>query len=851
MQSSSGNGFRKALQYLSMGLTQQFRFAPRLLWREWKGGELTVLMLALLIAIASHTAIGHFTDRISRAMAISANNIIGGDLVLSSSRQIKPLVREQAETLGLEVAEVQRFITVVNAGEDILLVAVKSVSDAYPLKGTLRITDELFGPERAVTEGPPSGEIWVESRVLHALHLELGDAIQLGEKQFRVSRVLTYEPDRGNSFYSFNPRVMISERDLADTGILQPGSRVWYRQMYAGQSDSVSAMQQWLEQNQEPGQRIRTLDDDRPAVSNALKKAQQYMGLASLVALLLAAVAIANSGRHYSERHYDTSALLRCLGCKQNDILRIYLIQLCVLALVGGLLGNILGWLAQAGLFAFVSDLLPKNIPAASWKPVLSGTVLSFIVLLGFTLPSVLRLKSVSPQRVLRHDLAPLPLSARFVYGTSLILIVLMMWFYTRNLTLTLSIIAGSGIVMIIAALGISGLFRMIVSWLPRFPINLRAGIRNFLRRRREAVAQTMAFGLTIMAMLVVVLLRTELVTTWQSTIPEDAPNHFVLNIQSSETDDYMSFAQQEKIKVDRLYPVIRGRLTRVNGNAMVEHVSKEERTNESLSRELNLTWSESVPADNEIVEGGWWPAITSGETSVSVEHELAKKLSIKIGDTLTFFTGDRNWEATVTSLRTVKWDNFNPNFYMIFNPGSLDKLPVTWINSFFLEPERKKVLVGLLKQFPSLTLLEMDAILNQVKSIITQVMLAVESILLFVLVAGFIVTLSAIQSTMNDRLREGALVRTLGASKYLLRINQWSEFAGMGFIAGIIGVAGAEIIVAILYHRVFELIYTPTWWAWILVPIASALLIGLAGIYSSRRILNEPPINALRDLRV
>jgi putative ABC transport system permease protein len=834
-----------------MELTQQFRFAPRLLWREWKGGELTVLMLALLIAIASHTAIGHFTDRISRAMAFNANNIIGGDLVLSSSRQIKPAVGERAESLGLEVAEVQRFITVLNVGEDILLVAVKSVSDAYPLKGTLRVTDELFGPERSVTKGPPSGEIWVESRVLHALQLELEDTIQLGEKQFRVSRILTYEPDRGNSFYSFNPRVMISERDLADTGIVQPGSRVWYRQMYAGQSDSVASMQQWLEQNQEPGQRIRTLDDDRPAVSNALKKAQQYMGLASLVALLLAAVAIANSGRHYSERHYDTSALLRCLGCKQNDILWIYLIQLCVLALVGGLLGNILGWLAQAGLFAFVSDLLPKNVPAASWKPVLSGTVLSFIVLLGFTLPSVLRLKSVSPQRVLRHDLAPLPLSARFVYGTSLILIVLMMWFYTRNLTLTLSIIAGSGIVMLIAALVISGLFRVIVFWLPRFPVKLRVGIRNFLRRRREAIAQTMAFGLTIMAMLVVVLLRTELVTTWQSTIPEDAPNHFALNIQSSETEDYVSFTQQKKIKADRLYPVIRGRLTRVNGNAMVEHVSKEERSNESLNRELNLTWSESVPADNEIVDGGWWPASTSGQTSVSVEHELAKKLSIKIGDTLTFFTGDRDWEATVTSLRTVKWDNFNPNFYMIFNPGSLDKLPVTWINSFFLEPERKKVLVGLLKQFPSLTLLEMDAILNQVKSIITQVMLAVESILLFVLVAGFIVTLSAIQSTMNDRLREGALVRTLGASKYLLRINQWSEFAGMGFIAGIIGVAGAEIIVAVLYHRVFELTYSPTWWAWILVPSASALLIGLAGIYSSRRILNEPPINALRDLRV
>ena len=834
-----------------MVFRQQLRFAPRLLWREWKGGELTVLLLALLIAIASHTAIGHFTDRISRAMEINANNIIGGDLVLSSSRQIRSEVSDQARQLGLETAEVQRFITVINVGEEILLVAVKSVDDNYPLKGSMRITDELFGPERSVKEGPRAGNIWVESRVLHALGITLGGELQLGESWFRVSKILTYEPDRGNNFYSFNPRVMINQNDLANTGIVQPGSRVWYRQMYAGDAESIESMRQWLEQNEEPGHRIRTLDDERPAVSNALDKAQQYMGLASLVALLLAAVAIANSGRHYSERHYDTSALLRCLGCKQNDILGIYLIQLCVLALIGGILGNVLGWIAQAGLFALISDLLPKNIPAPGWEPVISGSILSFVVLLGFTLPSVLRLKAVSPQRVLRQDLTPMPFSARVVYGTSLLLIVLMMWFYTANITLTLSIIAGSVIVMGVAALGISGVFRIIGAWLPRIPVSIRAGIRNFLRRRREAIAQTMAFGLTIMAMLVIVLLRTELVTTWQSTIPEDAPNHFVLNIQSSETEDYSAFTQSNQIKADRLFPIVRGRLTRVNELPVIEHVSKEERQNESLSRELNLTWSENVPLDNEIIEGSWWPESGSEQTLVSVEQELAEKLSINVGDTLTFFTGDRNWEAIVQSTRTVKWDNFNPNFYMIFNPGSLNKLPKTWINSFYLEPERKKLLVGLLKKFPSLTLLEMDAILNQVKTIITQVMLAVESILLFVLVAGFVVTLSAIQSTMNDRLREGALVRTLGASKSMLRINQWSEFAGMGLIAGLIAVAGAEIIVAVLYHRVFELIYTPTLWAWLLIPAASALLIGFAGIYSSRRILNEPPITCLRDLRV
>ncbi|MBX2867417.1 MAG: FtsX-like permease family protein [Acidiferrobacterales bacterium] len=835
-----------------MTLAQQLRFAPRLMWREWKSGEFTVLLLALIVAIASHTAIGHFSDRISRAMVTNANNLIGGDLVFSSSRPISAEVRQQAEQLGLKSAETQRFMTVASAGDEIVLVSVKSVSAEYPLKGAVRITDELFGPEKSVTSGPSRGNIWLEARVLQTLQLELGDKIQIGDSTFTANRILTYEPDRGNNFYSFNPRVMIAKEDLAATNIVQPGSRVWYRQMFAGNSDAVESLSEWLENHAEPGQRIRNLDEDRPAVSEALSKAKQYMGLASLLALLLAAVAIANSGRHYSERHYDTSALLRCLGAQQNDILRIYLIQLCLLAFIGGILGNLAGWAAQGGLFMLISDLLPENLPSATLTPAASGMALSFIVLLGFTLPSVLRLKSVSPLRVLRHDLSPYPLSALLVYGGAAVMVMMLMWFYTGNITLTLSILIGSAIVIIIAMIGIRLLFAAISWLLPSFPLRLRAGIRNFLRRRREAVSQTMAFGLTIMAMLVVVFLRTELVTTWQGTIPDDAPNHFVLNIQKDETADYEEFIQSKNIRADQLYPVIRGRLTRVNDKPMVEHVSKEERRHESLSRELNLTWSPTLPPDNKLLEGEWWDGeATSGQiTKVSVEQQLAERLAIGVGDRLTFFTGDRDWEAVVSSIRSVKWDNFNPNFYMVFQPGALDDLPTTWINSFYLEPTRKKQLVDMLKQFPSITLLEMDAILNQVKTIITQVTLAIESILLFVLAAGFVVTLSAIQSSMNDRLREGALVRTLGADRKLLKINQWSEFAGMGFLSGLIGVAGAEIIVAQLYQRIFELSYVPTWWAWLFVPLFSALLVGLAGVISSRKILLQPPMQSLRTLR-
>ncbi len=831
-----------------MKISWLLTFSPRLLLREWRSGELTILLLALVVAIGSHTAIGHFSDRISRAMSFNAQHAIGGDLVLSGNRPFGAEIRAEAARLNLEIASTQSFFTVANNGENILLVAVKSVDDNYPLKGRLQVTRELYGAEEAVDSGPATGEAWVEARVLHALGIAPGEAVNIGESVFTVTRVVTYEPDRGNNFYSFNPRVMINRKDLQDTGVIQPGSRIGYREMFAGDSDRVSRFRAWLEPRLKPGQRIRNLAEDRPALNEALDKAKQYTGLTSLVALLLAAVAVANSGRRYSERHYDTSALLRCLGCSQNDILGVYTLQLLLLALAGGVLGNLVGWLIQAGLIAALAGLLPENVPGAGVMPVLSGLLLGFVTLLGFTLPSVLRLRAVPPQRVLRQDLSPLPLSAKLVYGATLSLIVSIMWVYTGNIVLTLGIAAGSAVVAAIAIAGIGGIFHLLGRSLFLIPADLRAGVRNFLRRRRETVVQTMVFGLTIMSMLVVLMLRTELVATWQETLPENAPNHFVLNIQSHETGSWVDFTNRQAIAADRLYPVVRGRMIRINGVAVQDHVSKEEREDDGIRRELNLTWSKELPTDNTLTAGRWWQPDDRGHIRVSVEDELAARLNIALGDELMFFTGERNWTAEVVSLRSVKWDNFKPNFYMIFNPGALDALPTSWVGSFHLESERKKLLVDMVRSFPSITLLEVDAILRQVKSIITQVILVVESILVFVLAAGFAGTLSAIQASMNERLQEGALVRTLGGSRRLLRINQWSEFASMGFLAGLIGVLGAELVTALLCWHVFEIEYTPAGWAWALVPAASAALIGLAGIWSSRRILAHPPATILRD---
>ena len=830
-----------------MKFRQQFRFALRQLGREWKAGELYVLLLALVIAIGSHTAIGHFTTRISSAMAANANDVIGGDLTLVGSRPADTAMLERAEQLGLRVARAVQFSSVISTNDEILLVGVKAVDDGYPLKGSLKIATELYGQTQSVTTGPMAGEAWVESRVLRALQLQPGDYIELGKTRLAASRILAFEPDRGRNFYSFTPRVLINAQDLEKTGILQPASRVWYRYMFAGATQSVAEYRAWAEAHRLPGQHIHGLGDERPGVAEALDKAQQYMGLAGLVALLLAAVAIAGGGRHYSERHYDTSALLRCMGCRQLDIVVIYLIQLLLLALVGGLLGNGVGWLAQAGLLTAISALLPENIAPPQWSTFYSGLVLAFVVLIGFTLPSVLRLKSVPPQRVLRNDRVPLPVSAWLVYGGAVVLVAAMMWVYTGNLVLTLGMIGGTLAVLAVATLLINALFRLLNALLPGMPVKIRAGMRNLVRRRHQATVQTMAFGLTIMAMLVVVFIRTELIDDWSNALPEDAPNHFVLNIQKSESIAYTQYLKAHEIDGGELYPVVRGRLTRLNGEPMVDHVSKEDEHDESLQRDLNLTWSATLPPDNEIIDGRWWSE-DADEPLASVESELAQRLNINLGDRLTLFTGEQEWQARVGSIRRVQWDNFKPNFYLIFNPGTLDHLPATWINSFHLDGPDKGKLVGLVKRFPSITLLEVDIILNQVKGIIRQVTLAIEAILGFVLAAGVVVTLAAIKSSMRERMREGALLRTLGAERALLRQSQWSEFAGMGLLSGMFGVLGAEIINALLYHRVFELDYAPAWWAWPVIPILSAVLIGLAGVAGSSRVLRQSPIASLRQ---
>jgi putative ABC transport system permease protein len=472
-------------------------------------------------------------------------------------------------------------------------------------------------------------------------------------------------------------------------------------------------------------------------------------------------------------------------------------------------------------------------------------------VLLGFTLPSVIRLRGVSPLRVLRKDLSPIPLSAWFVYGSAIAIVIALMWFYTGSLILTLSVLGGAVLVFLLTLLLIALLFYLLEKGSTLLSLSMRAGLRNLLRRKEETLVQTLAFALTLMAMLVVIFIRTDLLNNWQQSLPEDAPNHFVINILPDKVPLFEDYLREEQLVSSKVYPMSRGRLIEINDVAVKQAVTKEEKDNESLNRELNLTWSDTVQEENKILSGTWWQ---EGEVSdfpeVSIESRLAKKLDIKIGDRLTFFTGRQNWQAEVKSIRAVKWESFRPNFYFVFNPNSIEHLPATYMTSFYLAPEQKTMLKNMVKAFPAITVFEMDAVLSQLKAIIRQVIIAIEYVLLFVLAAGLMVTLAAVQASLDERLQEGALMRTLGAHRNLIRRSQWSEFGSMGLIAGIVAVLGTELVSFLASHYLFQMDYSPLWWAWAFVPMAAALLLALLGAFSARKVLKKSPMLVLREGR-
>ncbi|ROL75475.1 ABC transporter permease [Pseudomonas vranovensis] len=825
-----------------------FPLALRQLLRDARAGELRVLFFALLVAVAASTAIGYFGARLNGAMLLRATEFLGADLVLQGSSPAAPEQISRGTALGLQHAQVVEFSSVIATDNGIQLSSIKAANDRYPLRGELRSAAEPYASE-TTGGGPAPGEAWVEPRLLAALELKIGDSIDVGMKTLRMSRVLTYEPDRAGNFYSLTPRVLINLADLEATGVVQPGSRVSYRELWRGEPEALASYRDAVSKNLAANQRLQDSRDGNQQIGGALGKAERYLNMASLVAVLLAGVAVALSASRFATRRFDASALLRCLGLSRRQALSLFCLQLAILGSIAALCGAALGWLAQLGLFQLLQGLMPAQIPPGGIGPALAGIATGLVALAGFALPPLAALGRVPPLRVLRRDLLPVPASSWLVYGAALFALGLIMWRLSLDLLLTFALLGGG----LVAALLLGGLLLLGLRSLRRLlagsPLAWRLGLGQLLRHPLAAAGQSLAFGLILLAMALIALLRAELLDTWQNQLPKDAPNYFALNILP---DDKNSFAQrlsEFSAEAAPLYPVIPGRLTAINGEPVQQIVSKESTGDRAVQRDLSLTWAADLPQGNTLSEGQWWQAQPPADAlpGVSVEAELALSLKLKLGDTLTFSIGGLQRQVQVSSLRTVNWDSFQPNFYMIFQPQTLQDLPTTYLTSFYLAPGHDQQVVALSRAFPAVTILQVDALLAQLRSILAQVTLAVEYVLLFVLAAGLAVLFAGLQATLDERIRQGALLRALGAGRGLLVKARRIEFGLLGAASGLLAAIGCELITLVLYRYAFDLHWSPHPWL-LLLPVIGALLVGGAGVYGTRRALNASPLAVLRE---
>ncbi|MNJ24547.1 FtsX-like permease family protein [compost metagenome] len=817
--------------------------------RDARAGELRVLFFALLVAVAASTAIGYFGARLNGAMLLRATEFLGADLVLRGSSPAQPEQISAGKTAGLQHAQVVEFSSVIATDNGIQLSSIKAADNAYPLRGELRSAPEPYASETR-GGGPAPGEAWVESRLLAALNLKVGDSIDVGMKTLRMSRVLTYEPDRAGNFYSLTPRVLINLADLDATGVVQPGSRVSYRDLWRGEPEALATYRDSVTQGLAPNQRLQDSRDGNQQIGGALGKAERYLNMASLVAVLLAGVAVALSASRFATRRFDASALLRCLGLSRRQALSLFCLQLAILGSLAALGGALIGWLAQLGLFQLLQGLMPAQVPPGGLAPALAGIATGLVALAGFALPPLAALGRVPPLRVLRRDLLPVPPSSWLVYGAALLALGLIMWRLSLDLLLTFALLGGGLVAAVLLGglllLGLRSLRRMLAG----SPLAWRLGLGQLLRHPLAAAGQSLAFGLILLAMALIALLRAELLDTWQNQLPKDAPNYFALNILPDDKNSFPQRLNEFSAEAAPLYPVIPGRLTDINGQAVQQIVSKESTGDRAVQRDLSLTWAADLPTGNALSEGQWWqasPANGDALPGVSVEAQLAQSLKLKLGDQLTFNIGGQQRQAVVTSLRTVNWDSFQPNFYMIFQPGTLQDLPTTYLTSFYLAPGHDQQVVALSRAFPAVTILQVDALLEQLRSILAQVTLAVEYVLLFVLAAGLAVLFAGLQATLDERIRQGALLRALGASRALLIKARRIEFGLLGAASGLLAAIGCELITLLLYRYAFDLTWSPHPWL-LLLPVIGALLVGGAGVYGTRRALNASPLKVLRE---
>jgi len=828
-----------------------FRLALRHLRREWRAGELTVLVIALVIAVASVASVNFFTSRIHQALTGQASDLLGGDLVFISNLPIAQAKLTRVSELGLSGSITVELPSTVFVREHNQLAAIKAVDSSYPLRGHNRTAPKLFAPDAEVDGGPTSGTVWAGSRLLTMLGIDVGDEIQVGDASLRVTAVLTSEPDQSEGvLLNIAPRLLMHTRDLPATGLIQPANLVVHRLLLAGAADAIDQLRREWEPGLAPGESLQNIQDARPEIRSALKRGESFLALAALVSVLLAGAAVAMATHRFISRHLDNCAIMRCLGAEQGTIVRLYLIQMVVLGLLASIVGIVVGYLAQWGLMALLAPLAGISLPSPSFWPVLLGLITGMTTLLGFATPPILQLKDVPTLRVLRRDLGSLRGRTVSAYGIGILAFTTLVFFQANSTRMAIAIIAGLLLLLALLSLVAGGLLLMLRPLRKKGGAAWRFGLVNISRRSGHSLVQMVGFGVGLMALLLLAVVRTDLLSEWQNRLPADVPNRFLINIQEQQLDEVRQFLRAEQVEPPLIYPVVRARLTEINGKPVSADDFETERGKRLIKREFNLSWSSEVQAGNEVVSGRWWQPEDHGKSLLSVEQSLAGELGLTPGDSMTYDVAGQSFSAEISNLRKVNWESFKANFFVVAPPGLLDEFPVNYISGFYLPKEQHAVLNRLVQNFPNITVLDVATILNEVRDIIERVIMAVEYVFLFTVLAGLMVMYAAIHATLDDRIREAAVLRTLGARRGQLLSSLVLEYAGLGLLSGLVGALTAGAVGMAIAQNIFGLTYVPGPTLWLSGMLIGAIGVGVAGTLGTRFVLDQPPLRTLQGAR-
>ena len=823
-----------------------FKHSLSLLKHELKRGELTIVALAIILAVSAVFSLTGFSNHIKNALVNESTAFIAADRVWATSRPLSEDVKVKADELNVNSATQVFMTSMVFSQERMVLASLTAVTDLYPLRGDLLV--EQAGVESAVN-APDINRVWVQQGILSKLDVSEGDSIEIGNKSFVIQGVINQIPDASFSVFTSGPTIILHFDDLQETGLIQPGSRIWYEYLYAGEPSDIKAFEEWVKPQVNESQRWYDIKDSQSSLANALNRAEKYLSLASMLGIVLAAVAVAVAGRRYAQRQQSVVAIFKAMGTSKQYVRKVYLLHWSLLSAVSIIAGLLVGVLLLAIGLNSVKDQLQIQGQLIELYPLLVASFTGVICACAFAIVPLKELINTSPLSILRgFNNKALPWYAHIPAISALFLLI---WLFSKNLPLSLALVVGgllvSGVIMLTAKLILM--------------LSRRAGAKagkswhlalaNLKRRANENAVQLISFTIAIELLLLIFVMKGAIIDEWQRQLPADTANRFLVNIAHDKVDEVEAFIEQHNIVSSGLYPVVRGRLTAINDVKTIRRATKEDETKDDtarrgVGRELNLTWRNDLPSENKILDGSWWQQ-DSQSAQVSIEQKLAERLEVSIGDSLTFQIGSDEVEVPITSIREVNWNSLQPNFYMIFNPKVLSDFPASYINSMYITEENKPKLQEFLTDYPTVSMIDVEAIINQLRTVISQVSLAIEFVLILVVLAGSLVLVAQVQASMEERERELAILKTLGAKSKMLNLSVLYEFVALGAVAGLMASIAMEVAVYILQTRVFDMTPSLHLSYWLMGIVSGALFVGIVGFLSCSRLLKLSSVTLIR----